>query len=87
MNSKCTQRVITSFQVPLPPVSGPGRLVPILDQMIVDFIMGEERNRRRINEEFAAGTLQAEETARWDPVPEYQREEEEVPDYRPSPEL
>ena len=75
-------------EVPAPPRlstwNGPGRLVPILDQTIVDFIAGEERNRRRINEEFAAGTLQAEETARRDPVPEY---EGEAPEYRESPEL
>ena len=66
--------------------SGPGRLVPILDQTIVDFIVGEEMNRRRINEEFAVGTLQAEETARRDPVPEYGGNDE-VPEYRESPEL
>ena len=76
-------------QIPAPRLStwsGPGRLVPILDQTIVDFIAGEERNRRRINEEFVAGTLQAEETARRDPVPEYVREDD-APEYRPSPEL
>ena len=76
-------------QVPAPRLStwsGPGRLVPILDQTIVDFIAGEERQRRRLNEEFAAGTLQAEETARRDPVPEYEGNDG-VPDYRSSPEL
>ena len=76
-------------QIPAPRLStwsGPGRLVPILDQTIVDFIAGEERNRRRINEEFAAGTLQAEETARRDPVPEYEGTDD-APEYRESPEL
>ena len=61
-------------QIPAPHLStwsGPGRLVPILDRMVLDFMVDEERNWRRINEEFAAGTLQAEETARRDPVPEY----------------
>ena len=77
-------------QIPAPPRlltwSGPGRLVPILDQTIVDFIAREEGNRRRIDEEFAAGTLQAEETARRDPVPEYNGDDG-VPAYRESPEL
>ena len=73
-------------QVPAPRLStwsGPGRLVPILDQTIVDFIAREDAQQRRINEEFAAGTLQAEETARRDPVPGY----DEAPEYRESPEL
>ena len=73
-------------QIPAPRLStwsGPGRLVPILDPTIVDFLATESRNRRRLDEEFVAGTLQAEETARRDPVPEY----EEVLDYRESPEL
>ena len=66
--------------------SGPGRLVPILDRTIVDFIAREETQRRRLNEEFAAGTLQAEETARRDPVPEYGGDDG-APEYRESPEL
>ena len=76
-------------QIPAPRLStwsGPGRLVPILDQTIMDFITEEGRNRRRIDEEFAAGTLQAEETARRDPVPEYNGDDG-VPEYRESPEL
>ena len=76
-------------QVPAPRLStwsGPGRLVPILDQTIVDFIAQEDRQRRRLDEEFVAGTLQAEETARRDPVPEYGGNDE-VPEYRESPEL
>ena len=74
------------IQIPAPRLStwsGPGRLVPILDQTIVDFIAREETQRRRLDEEFVAGTLQAEETARRDPVPEY----DEVPEYTESPEL
>ena len=76
-------------QVPAPRLStwsGPGRLVPILDQTIMTFIADEEQNRRRINEEFAAGTLQAEETARRDPVPSY-GSGDGAPEYRESPEL
>ena len=77
------------MQIPAPRLStwnGPGRLVPILDQTIVDFIAREETQRRRIDEEFAAGTLQAEETARRDPVPEYGGSDD-APEYRESPEL
>ena len=76
-------------QVPAPRLStwnGPGRLVPILDQTILGFLAHEEQSRRRINEEFAAGTLQAEETARRDPVPEYGGDDG-APEYRESPEL
>ena len=76
-------------QIPAPRLStwsGPGRLVPILDQTIVDFMAREETQRRRLDEEFVAGTLQAEETARRDPVPEYGGDDE-VPPYRDSPEL
>ena len=77
-------------QIPPPPRlstwSGPGRLVPILDPTIVDFLATEDRNRRRLDAEFAAGTLQAEETARRDPVPEYSGDDG-VPEYRESPEL
>ena len=39
---------------------GPGRLVPIIDQMIMNFVEDMERDQRWINEEFAAGTLQGE---------------------------
>ena len=76
-------------RVPAPRLStwgGPGRLVPILDPTIVDFLATEDRNRRRLDEEFVAGTLQAEETARRDPVPEYGGNDD-VPEYRESPEL
>ena len=76
-------------QIPAPRLStwaGPGRLVPILDQTILGFMADQERNRRRIDEEFAAGTLQVEETARRDPVPEYGGDDG-VPEYRESPEL
>ena len=66
--------------------TGPGRLVPIIDRAILNFVEDTERDRRRINEEFAAGTLQAEETARRDPVPEYGGDNG-VPEYRESPEL
>ena len=66
--------------------TGPGRLVPILDQTILGFMADQEWDRRRINEEFAAGTLQAEETARRVPVPEYGGDDG-VPEYRESPEL
>ena len=45
-----------------------------------------ERDWRRINAEFAAGTLQAEETVRRDPVPKYGGDDG-VPAYRESPEL
>ena len=85
-------------QIPAPQLStwaGPGHLVPILDQTILSFMADQtillfmadkEWDRRRINEEFAAGTLQAEETARRDPVPEYGGDNG-VPEYRESPEL
>ena len=76
-------------QIPAPRLStwsGPGRLVPILDQTIVDFIAREEVQQRRIDEEFAAGTLQVEETARRDPVPAY-GSGDDAPEYRESPEL
>ena len=76
-------------QVPAPRLStwsGPGRLVPILDQTILDFMADTERDWRWINEEFAAGTLQAEETVRRDPVPEYGGSDG-LPEYRDSPEL
>ena len=66
--------------------SGPGRLVPILDQTILGFVADEQRNHWRIDEEFAAGTLQAEETARRDPVPEYGGNDGAL-EYRESPEL
>ena len=66
--------------------NGPGRLVPILDQTILDFVEDEGRRRRQLDAEFAAGTLQAEETARRDPVPPYGGTDE-VPEYRESPEL
>ena len=61
----------------------------------MDFMADAERDRRRINEEFVAGTLQAEETARRDPVPEYGGDnrvpeyggDDRVPEYRESPKL
>ena len=76
-------------QIPAPRLStwtGPGRLVPILDSTILGFMADQERDRRRINEEFAVGTLQVEEMARRDPVPEYGGDDG-VPEYRESPEL
>ena len=65
---------------------GPGRLVPIIDQSIRNFLEDSARDQWQINEEFAAGTLQVEETARRDPVPEYGGDDG-VPEYRESPEL
>ena len=66
--------------------TGPGRLVLIVDRTIMNFMEDMERDRWRINEEFVAGTLQAEETVRRDPVPEYGGDDG-VPEYRESPEL
>ena len=75
--------------VPAPRLStweGPGHLVPIIDQMILNFMAGNTRDQRQINKEFMVGTLQAEETARRDLVPKY-RGDNRVPAYRESPEL
>ena len=66
--------------------NGPGCLVLIIDQTIMNFLEDSARDRWRINEEFAAGTLQVEETARRDLVPEYGGDNG-VPEYRESPEL